>query len=169
MKYYTDINNNLYANPSNLDGLVEVESAVREDGTLLPKHKNLSGLDTYEDGTYATYYNQDGTIDTVKEAKLAKATTLSDINLWYEGEVAKLTKGIPNTERDTWTKQETEARAYQADATAIVPFITNLSTTRGVPLDYLVTKIIEKANAYAIAVGTLTGERQRREDELAVS
>ena len=121
--------------------------------------KNL--LDTMTDGVYD--------VDTVEEAKLAKATSLSNINTWYEGEVDKLTKGIPNTERDTWTKQETEARAYQADATAIVPFITNLSTTRGVPLDYLVTKIIEKADAYAIAVGTLTGERQRREDELAVS
>ena len=55
MKYYTDINGNLYANPTNLDGLVEVESTVREDGTLLPKHKNLSLVQTKEDGSYYTY------------------------------------------------------------------------------------------------------------------
>jgi hypothetical protein len=70
MKYYTDINGNLYANPSNLEGLVEVESAVRADGTLLPKHKNLSLVQTKEDGSYYTYYNQDGTADVSKIAEL---------------------------------------------------------------------------------------------------
>ena len=70
MKYYTDINGNLYANPTNLDGLVEVESTVREDGTLLPKHKNLSLVQTKEDGSYYTYYNQDGTPDVPKIAEL---------------------------------------------------------------------------------------------------
>ena len=70
MKYYTDINGNLYANPTNLDGLVEIESTVREDGTLLPKHKNLSLVQTKEDGSYYTYYNHDGTPDVPKIAEL---------------------------------------------------------------------------------------------------
>ena len=76
MKYYNDTNGNLYANPSNLEGLVEVESAVREDGTLLPKHKNLSLVQTKEDGSYYTYYNQDGTPDTAKIMLEDKANTL---------------------------------------------------------------------------------------------
>ena len=76
MKYYNDTNGNLYANPSNLEGLVEVESAVREDGTLLPKHKNLSLVQIKEDGTYYTYYNQDGTADLAKELLEDKANTL---------------------------------------------------------------------------------------------
>ena len=70
MKYYKDTNGNLYANPSNLEGLVEVESAVRADGTLLPKHKNLSLVQTKEDGSYYYYYNQDGTPDVSKIAEL---------------------------------------------------------------------------------------------------
>ena len=76
MKYYKDTNGNLYANPSKLDGLVEAESAVREDGTLLPKHKNLSLVQTKEDGSYYTYYNQDGTADLAKELLEDKANTL---------------------------------------------------------------------------------------------
>ena len=70
MKYYTDTNGNLYANPTNLDGLVEVESAVREDGTLLPKHKNLSLVQTKEDGSYYEFYNLDGKPDLVKIAEV---------------------------------------------------------------------------------------------------
>lgn len=94
-------------------------------------------------------------------------SALKNINDWYEGEVAKLTKGAPNTEISTWDKQEREARAYVADNSASTPFIDNLVLARGVTKEYLVGKIIEKADAYAIAVGALTGERQRREDELA--
>ena len=78
MKYYTDTNGSLYANPSNLEGLVEVESAVRADGTLLPKHKSLSDLEVKEDGSYYKYYNQDGTADLVKEQAENEAQALAD-------------------------------------------------------------------------------------------
>lgn len=63
MKYYEDINNNIYADPIKLDGLTEIESAVREDGTLLPNHKNIGLVETKEDDSYYKYYNQDGTPD----------------------------------------------------------------------------------------------------------
>lgn len=94
---------------------------------------------------------------------------LSEINTWYEVEAAKLTRGYPNTEITTWNKQEQEARAYQADITAQVPFIKELALARGVELDVLVVKIIEKADAYAVNIGTLTGQRQKKEDELLAS
>ena len=92
MKYYIDTNNNLYANPTNLDGLVEVESAVRADGTLLPKHKNLSLVQTKEDGSYYEFYNEEGTPDLVKiaeveataqaqEAKQAKLEALATLTV----------------------------------------------------------------------------------------
>ena len=70
MNYYTDTNGNLYANPTNLDGLVEVTNPVREDGTLLPKHENLGTVETKEDGSYYGYYLQDGTPDVSKIAEL---------------------------------------------------------------------------------------------------
>jgi len=46
IKYYTDTNGNIYANPTKLDGLAEVEEPIY-NGEILPKHKAL----TYEEGT----------------------------------------------------------------------------------------------------------------------
>ncbi len=88
------------------------------------------------------------------------------INKEYEEQVAELTKGIPSTERSTWIKQEVEARAYLADNNADVPFIRTLAESRGVPLDYLANKIIEKAYIFSVESGKLTGEKQRKEDML---
>lgn len=108
---------------------------------------------------------------TTEQSSLIKSATyesaLKNINDLYEGEVAKLTKGVPNTEISTWDKQEREAIAYVAYSSASTPLIDNFVLARGVTKEYLVGKIIEKADAYTIAVGVLTGERQRREDELA--
>ena len=52
------------------NGYVEVTNPVREDGTLLPKHENLGTVETKEDGSYYTYYLQDGTPDVSKIAEL---------------------------------------------------------------------------------------------------
>lgn len=125
-----------------------------------------SKLETKEDGSYAIYYNEDMTIDIDKETEVTKTEAIAKANSDYESEVAKLTAGVPDSERSTWTKQESEARAYQADNTAVTPFIDSLSESRGVDKDYLVQKIIEKSDAYAIAIGTLTGVRQKAEDSI---
>lgn len=95
-----------------------------------------------------------------------KPYLLDKINKEYEDEVAKLTKGVPDTERSTWNKQEQEARLYLEDKNADVPFIKTLAENRGIPLDYLATKIIEKADSYSVALGELTGLRQKEEDSL---
>lgn len=76
MKYYTDINNNLHADPINLTGLTEVTNPVREDGTLLPLHSNLSTVEVDTNGQHYKYYNQDGTADLVKEQAEADSDTL---------------------------------------------------------------------------------------------
>jgi len=85
----------------------------------------------------------------------------------YIKKVNSLTAGVPNTETSTWNKQEIEARAYLKNDTANVPFIKALSDARGVDLSYLATKILKKADMYAVAVGTLTGARQKIEDSLS--
>ena len=38
------------------EGAIEIESPIREDGTILPKHKNLHLLELYEDGNQARLY-----------------------------------------------------------------------------------------------------------------
>ena len=91
---------------------------------------------------------------------------LEKVNEWYEAEVEKLVKGVPATEKSTWTKQETEARSWLTDNTVPTPLIDSLCEARGVDKVYLVGKIVEKADAYAVVVGSLTGLRQKQEDEL---
>jgi len=120
------------------------------------------------DGTHYAFYNEDGTPDLTKETIADKKTTLEDATKTYEKEVAKLTEGVPPSEVATWTKQELEARSYIADNNAPTPLIESLATARGVDKVYLINKIIEKADAYASAIGTLTGIRQKVEDEQSI-
>lgn len=113
---------------------------------------------------------EDGSI----EAKFRELTNaelspylLTDINADYQREIALITSGIPTSEISTWTKQEQEARAYLLDSNASTPFIDAICLARECDKSYLVGKIIEKADAYVVAVGTLTGIRQRLEKEIS--
>ncbi len=53
MKYY--IKNNKVESFFT-EGAVEIESPVREDGTILPKHKNLNLCEVDEDGSHHEFY-----------------------------------------------------------------------------------------------------------------
>ncbi|PPC95752.1 MAG: hypothetical protein CTY32_08630 [Methylotenera sp.] len=72
--------------------------------------------------------------------------------------------GIPSIERESWKKQETEARAYVADSAASTPLIDALAATRGVDKAELVSRIINKADLFATISGQLIGKRQALED-----
>jgi hypothetical protein len=91
---------------------------------------------------------------------------LQEANIEYEKQVAILVDGTPAGEIKTWTKQETEARQYLVDNTISTPLIDAMSQARGVSKEWLVAKIIQKADLYAQEVGRLTGLRQKKEDEL---
>ena len=93
-----------------------------------------------------------------------KKSELEIINKDYEDKVNALTIETPDAEVKTWSEQKMEAKAYTLDNTTLTPLIDNIAVTRGVPKELLVTKILEKADIYANAVGVLTGERQRLED-----
>ena len=93
-----------------------------------------------------------------------KKSELEIINKDYEDKVNALTIETPDAEVKTWSEQKMEAKAYTLDNTTLTPLIDNIAITRGAPKELLVTKILEKAEIYANAVGVLTGERQRLED-----
>ncbi len=93
-----------------------------------------------------------------------KKSELEMINKDYEDKVNALTIETPDAEVKTWSEQKMEAKAYILDNTTLTPLIDSIAITRGVPKELLVTKILEKADIYANAVGILTGERQRLED-----
>lgn len=102
-------------------------------------------------------------IPTLEEVKSAK---LSEINAAADRAIATLTATYPDREISTFDKQESEARAYAADATASTPLLSALATARGIPLPDLVERVLAKADAFAVASGSIIGRRQALEDQL---
>lgn len=100
------------------------------------------------------------------ELKDLKVIKLAEINTEYQKNIATLTPGYPDSEKLTFDKQEAEARAWLLDNTAHTPFIDALAAGRRMDKSELVQRIIAKADAFALASGSLTGQRQRYEDVL---
>ena len=95
-----------------------------------------------------------------KEALLAtlanKADTLK----------SSLLVGYPQTEIESFYRQEKEALAWKADNKVDTPMLKQIARVRGVPFDVLVEKVIEKASQFAVAIGFIIGQRQAFEDRL---
>ena len=104
-------------------------------------------------------------VPTLEEVKAAK---LSEINAAADRAIGTLTATYPDREISTFDKQESEARAYAADPTASTPLLSALAQARGVPLDELVRRVLAKADAFAVASGSIIGQRQALEDRLDV-
>lgn len=98
-----------------------------------------------------------------------KSRKLAEINNAYQQAIATLTPTYPDDERLTFDKQEQEARAWLTDNSTPTPFIDALSAGRQMDKAELVSRIIAKADAFALASGSLTGQRQRYEDMLDVA
>ena len=102
-------------------------------------------------------------VPTLEQTKAAK---LSEINKAADAAIATLTATYPDREISTFDKQESEARAYAADATASTPLLSALSEARGIPLPDLVRRVFAKAATFAVASGSIIGQRQALEDRL---
>lgn len=96
----------------------------------------------------------------------AKTAKLAEINTACQRTLESLTPTYPERELTTFDKQETEARAYLADATASTPLLSALAAARGIELADLVGRVIAKADAFASASGYIIGQRQALEDQL---
>lgn len=103
------------------------------------------------------------TLDELKAAKLA------EINAAYDCAVSALVADYPSNELLTFDKQEAEARAWTADKSADTPLVDALALGRGMDKAELVSRILAKADAFAVATGYLTGLRQRYEDRLGLA
>ena len=100
---------------------------------------------------------------TVEELKITK---LSEINMRYDAATSALVATYPQTELLTFDKQEAEARAWSENSTVETPLVDMLAAGRQMDKAELVRRIIAKADAFAVATGYLTGQRQKYEDEL---
>lgn len=74
--------------------------------------------------------------------------------------------GYPQTEIESFYRQEKEALAWQADHSTPTPMLEQIARVRGVPFEVLVGKVIEKASQFAVAIGVIIGQRQAFEDKL---
>lgn len=74
--------------------------------------------------------------------------------------------GYPQTEIESFYRQEKEALAWQANDKADTPMLKQIARVRGVPFEVLVEKVIEKASQFAVAIGVIIGQRQAFEDRL---
>lgn len=77
-----------------------------------------------------------------------------------------LLAGYPQTEIESFYRQEKEALAWQADHNAATPMLTQIAQNRGVPFEILVEKVIEKSAQFAVVIGIIIGQRQAFEDRL---
>ena len=121
--------------------------------------------DSFEFDSNYTYKIENNEV--VKTERNDNSYLLSKANADFEAAISSLTSSVPVSEISTWTKQEQEARAYLLDSNASTPFIDAICLARDCDKSYLVGKIIEKADTYAITVGTLTGIRQKLEKEIS--
>ena len=77
-----------------------------------------------------------------------------------------LLSGYPQTEIESFYRQEKEALAWRADNKADAPMLKQIARIRNVPFDVLVQKVLEKSDQFAVAIGLIIGQRQAFEDEL---
>lgn len=79
---------------------------------------------------------------------------------------SSLLVGYPQTEIESFYRQEKEALAWKADNKVETPMLKQIARVRGVPFEVLVEKVIEKASQFAVAIGVIIGQRQAFEDKL---
>lgn len=78
----------------------------------------------------------------------------------------RLLIGYPQTEIESFYRQEKEALAWQLDNSVDAPMLKQIAQARGVPFDVLVRKVIEKSNIFANAIGLIIGQRQKFEERI---
>jgi len=98
--------------------------------------------------------------------EIMKANKLAEINTLCDDLINALVSTYPKYEISTFDKQEIEARAYMADATASTPLLIALATARGISLSDLVNRVVTKADAFAKASGFIIGQCQALKDRL---
>lgn len=77
-----------------------------------------------------------------------------------------LLAGYPQTEIESFYRQEKEALAWQADKNTDTPMLKQIARIRNIPFDVLVQKVLAKSDQFALAIGVIIGQRQAFEDRL---
>lgn len=107
--------------------------------------------------------SEDKKTEFFKSKKQSLLSTLSDkADKIKDG----LLVGYPQTEIESFYRQEKEALAWQADKNTDAPMLKQIARIRNIPFDVLVQKVLEKSGQFALAIGMIIGQRQAFEDWL---
>jgi hypothetical protein len=162
-KFIAFTNNKLSARyDSEINTVIPAEAIEVSDEFFFQTINETDGEWTLQpDGTIVKEGLPEPTIESLIEAKLLSLKTS------FETAMNTITSQYPASELLSWTKQETEARAWAADNATLTPLVDALATARNVGKADLVGRIIAKADAFAGFSGSLIGKRQKLEDQLA--
>lgn len=69
-------------------------------------------------------------------------------------------------EREGWESQKQQARAWLANPETRIPTVSAMATTRGIPVDVMVDKIMENVFLYETAYGQIVGTQQALLDQI---
>lgn len=102
-----------------------------------------------------------------KTLEEAKSEKLTEINAACDSILNTAVSTYPETEVLTFDQQTSEANAYLASKKpADAPLLSALAAGRGITLDDLVQRVMEKHNAFSQISGYVIGQRQAMEDRL---
>jgi hypothetical protein len=72
----------------------------------------------------------------------------------------------PEHERLTWDRQQAAATAYRNDPSSVPALLQTLADKRGISVDDLAAKILDKAAAFEALAGEVVGTQQALEDQV---
>lgn len=101
-------------------------------------------------------------LNQVKTAKSAEID--AHAQMWVD--VNTGAGSTPAFELTSWTAQGDEAKAWSVNKAANTPIIAQIAAERGVPLDLMRQKVLDKRLAYEAVVGRVVGRRQKLQGQL---
>lgn len=95
-----------------------------------------------------------------------KARMLGYFNQLFNSLISQVKITYPPTEVESWDKQEKEAREFLLNNNAPAIIVRAIASARGIPVEVLAQRIVDKADQYGEVVGNLIGTRQMLEDQI---
>jgi len=130
------------------------------------KMSNGVTKDVDAEGYTWTKVKRDLTADEVAAGlEIEKAVANGLATSWYIKSVKELDLQQSDFEMTLWVKQETQARAYQADGTTGV-LLQTLADARSLSVADMAQKIVDKADAYEASVGAILGLLQEKREAI---
>ena len=90
----------------------------------------------------------------------AKAIRLAEIDENCEEAMKTVVSSYPDSEKQTFPQQSAEAQAYLDDPTASVPLLLSLAMSRGMTLDEMARRVLNKHKIYSALSGKILGQRK---------